>query len=108
MATNSKKPRGAGKQFQPGTSGNPTGRPKKTPEEQELIDMCRMKSRAALDVVEQIMLRGASERTRLAAALAVIERAYGKPRQEIDANVSGQIQTITRRIIDLHSGEDLA
>lgn len=74
--------------FKPGQSGNPNGRPKLTAEERDLVAACRDKSNAALDVMERIMHDGENERNRLAAALAIIERGYGKPVQPIEANVT--------------------
>lgn len=87
--------------FAKGKSGNPNGRPKKTQEELDLVAACKARTPAALAVIEQIMEQGQSERTRLAAAQAIIERAYGKPKEtvEMDAQLSGRIETITRRII---------
>lgn len=87
--------------FKKGQTGNPNGRPKKTQEELNLVAACKAKTPAALAVIEQIMEKGQSERTRLAAAQAIIERAYGKPKEtvEMDAQLSGRIETITRRII---------
>ena len=90
LAANSKKaPRG--KSFEVGKSGNPTGRPKMTKEEFELVAACKAKTPAALGVIEKIMLEGESEKTRLTAAIAIIERAYGKPKQEQDINLAGEI-----------------
>lgn len=82
MAANSektaKKPRGSGKPFQPGQSGNPNGRPAKTEEQKTLEAMCRDKSMYALEVLEKIMVDGENERNRITAALAIIERGHGK------------------------------
>ncbi len=90
LTANSKKlPRG--KSFAAGTSGNPSGRPKRTEEEFELIAACKAKAPAALGVIENIMINGESEKTRLTAAIAIIERAYGKPKQEQDVNVAGEL-----------------
>ena len=75
-----KKPRGSGKRFLPGCSGNPGGRPKRTPEELDLIAACKEKTPAALAVIADLMATG-DDRIRLAAALAIIERAHGKPKQ---------------------------
>jgi hypothetical protein len=75
-----KKPRGSGKRFLPGRSGNPGGRPKRTAEELDLIAACKEKTPAALAVIENLMVTG-DDRIRLAAALAIIERAHGKPTQ---------------------------
>lgn len=73
--------------FKSGQSGNPGGRPKKTPEEFELIAACKAKTPAALAVMESIMNSGENERNRLAAATAIIDRAYGKPTQAIDQDI---------------------
>lgn len=59
-------------------SGNPGGRPKRTEEELDLIAACKDKTPAALAVIESIMTSGQSERTRLAAAISIIERGHGK------------------------------
>lgn len=64
--------------FKPGQSGNPSGRPKKTAEEFELVAACKAKTMAALAVMERIMTSGENERNQLAAALAIIERGHGK------------------------------
>lgn len=67
-----------GKPFQPGKTGNPGGRPKKTEEERTLEQMCRDKTPDALGVLIQIMEKGEQERNRMTAAMAIIERGYGK------------------------------
>lgn len=85
--------------FKKGVSGNPGGRPKKTAEELDLIAACKDRTPAALAVIESIMIEGENERNRLAAAQAIIERGHGKPKETVEANVTGRIETITRRII---------
>lgn len=67
-----------GKPFQPGQSGNKVGRPKKTEEERTLEQMCRDKTPDALGVLISIMEDGEQERNRMTAAMAIIERGYGK------------------------------
>lgn len=82
MAENSeitgKKPRGSGKRFAKGQTGNPGGRPARTPQEIDLIAACKDKTQAALDVLMKIMESGENERNRFAAAIAIIERGHGK------------------------------
>ncbi len=73
------KPRG--KPIVKGQVLNPGGRPKKTAQELDLIAACKEKTPAALLVITDIMTNGEKEQTRLAAALSIIERAYGKPVQ---------------------------
>lgn len=67
--------------FKQGVSGNPGGRPKRTEQELDLIAACKDKTQAALDVLTRIMEEGENERNRFAAAMAIIERAHGKPIQ---------------------------
>lgn len=86
--------------FKPGQSGNPGGRRKLTPEEFDIVEQCKLKTPQALLTIETIMLKGASEKNRLAAAQVIIERAYGKPKQEVAAHVTGQIQQIIRKVVD--------
>lgn len=89
LTGNRKKPRG--KPFGPGNLANPSGRPKRTEEEFELINACKAKTPDALIVIESIMRDGDSEKTRLSAAQYIIDRAYGKAKQETDVNVQGEL-----------------
>lgn len=91
MAENSKKqPRG--KPFAKGQTGNPGGRPKKTQEEYDLIAACKAKTPDALDVIERVMRTSDNERNQLAAAMAIIERAWGKPVQPTETEHSGKVE----------------
>jgi hypothetical protein len=63
-----------GRPFRKGASGNPGGRPKRTPEEVQLIEACRAKTPEALDVIQELMDNSANDRVRLAAAQFIIER----------------------------------
>lgn len=67
--------------FAPGKSGNPGGRPKKTDAEFELEAACKAKSSEALGVMVGLMTEAKNDSVRLQAALAIIERAHGKPLQ---------------------------
>lgn len=77
--------------FKKGQSGNPGGRAKRTPEEFELIAACREKTPEALNVIYGIMQNGESDKVRLSAAQAIIERGHGKPKQETDVNIAGEL-----------------
>jgi len=70
-----------------GSSGNPSGRPKRTPEELDLIAACKEKTPAALKVIENLMTSASSDSVKLTAAISIIERGYGKATQIIDAKV---------------------
>lgn len=69
--------------FQPGKSGNPGGRPKA---DIRLKDLAREHTDAAIDTLVK-GLKAKGERTRIAAAEALLDRGYGKPSQhhEVDA-----------------------
>jgi len=85
--------------FAKGRSGNPGGRPAKTVEELDLIAACKAKTPDALATITDIMTNGKKEQTRLSAALAIIERAYGKPVQPVDASISGTVISRIERVI---------
>lgn len=97
------KPRG--KPIAKGQVLNPGGRPKKTPEELDLIAACKAKTPDALDVIVQIMMNSDKDAVRLSAAQSIIERGYGKPTQQQDINLTGQLlfTAIERRIVQ-HPG----
>ena len=67
--------------FAKGKSGNPGGRPKKTPEQVELESACKEKAPEALGVMVRLMSSAKQDSVRLQAALAIIERGHGKPLQ---------------------------
>jgi hypothetical protein len=87
-----KKPRGPGRRFVVGKSGNPSGRPKRTPEELDLILACRMKAPDALDVIKGLMVNSANDRVRLDAALAIVERGFGRPTQPTTISTPNGVQ----------------
>jgi hypothetical protein len=80
--------------FKPGQSGNPSGRPKKTPEELDLIAACKEKTPQALSVIENVMVSGEQEKNRLIAAQYIIDRAYGKATQNVQADGDFRFEVI--------------
>lgn len=96
------KPRG--KPIAKGQVLNPGGRPKKTAEELDLIAACKAKTQDALDVMVNMMHNGEQEKNRLTAAMAIIERAYGKPVQPQDVSLSGNLFTAIEHRIVKHTG----
>ena len=102
VADNSKntaKPRkGTPASFKKGQSGNPGGRPRKTPEEFDLIAACKAKAPDALGVLMRIMNSGENERNQLSAAMGIIERGFGKPLQQLEhsGDANNPLQVIQR------------
>lgn len=96
------KPRG--KPITKGQVLNPGGRPKKTEAELDLIAACKAKTPEALDVMVHMMHNAEQEKNRLTAAMAIIERAYGKPVQPQDVNLSGAMFTAIEHRIVKHTG----
>ena len=75
--------RGPGRPFQKGQSGNPAGR---RAEVGPIKELARQHAPAAIDTLVKA-LKAQNERTRVAAAEVILDRAYGKATQhhEIDA-----------------------
>ena len=70
--------------FQKGVSGNPGGRPKLPA---EMKEMFQAKAPEAFEVLCQ-HLNAKDPRVSVAAATQILDRAYGRPVQSIDANIS--------------------
>ena len=71
-----------------GQSGNPGGRPKVIGDLQE---QARQWAPEALDALREIAAsRDAPPSARVSAAVALLDRGYGKPAQSIDAKVSNE------------------
>jgi Family of unknown function (DUF5681) len=83
--TTARKSRGQGRPFQKGVSGNPGGRPKGDATVKEL-------ARAhTLEAIETLvaMLEAESERTRVAAAEALLSRGWGTPTAHVETGPPG-------------------
>lgn len=81
-------------QWKPGQSGNPSGRPKKSPEMKDLERRCRESAEDALRfLLDTIEDDDAPRNVRLQAAREVLDRGFGKPvdRQAV-LNMSGPAQ----------------
>ena len=87
-------------QFQPGQSGNPSGRPRRQIE--NLANEARKLTSLALGTLEQICrgeMPGVTPRDRLAAANAILDRGHGKPIAPVD------LLTINRKVDELSDAE---
>lgn len=78
--------------FEPGKSGNPGGRPKETAEVKALA---REHGKAAVLKLVELMEVG-NERTQVAAAVALLDRGFGKPSQTISGDEENPLQLVQR------------
>src|SRR6476469_10868475 len=70
--------------FQSGQSGNPGGRPKLPADIREAF---KARAPQALEVLTRCLLSD-DDRIAMMAAQAILDRAYGRPVQSIDANIN--------------------
>jgi hypothetical protein len=81
--------------FKPGVSGNPDGRPKRpeTIEARRVVANVKAAAReltpVAIDTLEKAMTdQKAPWAAKIAAAIAILDRGWGKPTQPVEANVN--------------------
>jgi hypothetical protein len=86
-----------------GQSGNPAGRPKG---EVDIAALARKHGPRCIEVAARL-LSSKDEKMRLAAATALLDRGFGRPKQEIETNGNATIELhlVAARVI---SGELLA
>jgi hypothetical protein len=83
------KRRGNRTSWQPGQTGNPGGRPRKTPEAREIEEPARSKSKAAIQRLASIVRTG-KDSDAIRASEALLDRGFGRPQQSIEHSASGK------------------
>jgi len=79
---------GEGRRFQPGQSGNPGGRPKALI---DVIDLARQHTADAVHALCEVASQAdAHPAARVAAAVALLDRGWGRPSQAIESSVHVQ------------------
>jgi hypothetical protein len=90
--------RGPGRRFQPGQSGNPSGRPK---QDQSITELARAHCPRAIEVLAELMNNPkATASARAMAAEKLLDRGYGKPPQ-LNTPIAGEF----RRAADMTDAE---
>ena len=90
------KPSDNPKPFIKGQSGNPNGRPKKLPELDKLMAEVLGEEKDGITAAKAIlnMLRGKAAKGDIKAAQLLLDRAYGKSKQNIDITTQGEKVTV--------------
>jgi hypothetical protein len=77
--------------FQPGQSGNPGGRKKG---EEDIRELARQHTAEALAALVWVATKSASDSARVTAAVALLDRGYGRPAQPLANDLSHPITNV--------------
>lgn len=82
-----------GKKMKKGETLNPNGRPKKLPELEVLLADVLGEEKDGVSAAQAILmaLRGKATKGDIRAAEVLLNRGYGMPKQQIDANIDGRL-----------------
>jgi Family of unknown function (DUF5681) len=81
--------------FKPGQSGNPGGRPKGLA---DVTELARQHTEEAIQTLANVMRRG-SPAAKVAAANAILNRAWGEPPKTVTVNDSSDIRELPRAVL---------
>ena len=95
--------------FQKGQSGNPRGRPKTTQEQKDALQQIRDMAPRAADEMQRILDDPDSPQAlKLRVAEMVFDRAFGKPRQEVEmqsTTLSAEAKADLDRLLEETKGD---
>ena len=85
-------------------SGNPNGRPRL---EVDIAALARAHGPKCIEVAYRLMMHDKDSKVRLAACVALLDRGFGKPKVEIEANGTSMIElhlvaarTVSQHLLD--------
>jgi hypothetical protein len=91
--------------FKPGKSGNPSGRPKKQPVDEVTAKAREYAQKALFTYVDVMSDEEAPHSARVTAATEILNRGFGKAKQEMDVSHNLTISDAFERLISRINGD---